>query len=141
MISLPFVFDRISLMVTPGARSLRQNPSGVISSTARSVTTFFTQARPVNGRLHSGNNLLSPFGLVCCMAMIICLAPATRSIAPPMPFTIFPGIFQLAISPLSLTSIGNSTIALAHLFADEPGWRSRANQNKFCKESHYFRGW
>ena len=31
--------------------------------------------------------------------------PATRSIAPPMPFTILPGIIQLARSPFSATSM------------------------------------
>ena len=38
-------------------------------------------------------------------------ALATRSIAPPMPFTILPGIFQLAMSPLSDTSIAPSTVS------------------------------
>ena len=39
------------------------------------------------------------------MATMMFLAEATRSIAPPMPFTILLGIFQLAMSPISLTSI------------------------------------
>ena len=33
------------------------------------------------------------------------LTPATRSIAPPMPFTILPGIIQLARSPFCATCI------------------------------------
>ena len=33
------------------------------------------------------------------------LTPATRSIAPPMPFTILPGMVQLAMSPFSATSM------------------------------------
>ena len=43
--------------------------------------------------------------LVCIIATIIFSAEATKSIAPPIPLTIFPGIFQLAISPFSATSI------------------------------------
>ena len=43
------------------------------------------------------------------MTTMIFLTPATRSMAPPMPFTILPGIIQLAMSPLSDTSIAPST--------------------------------
>jgi 3-oxoacid CoA-transferase B subunit len=35
----------------------------------------------------------------------------TKSIAPPIPFTIFPGIFQLAISPFSDTSMAPKTVS------------------------------
>ena len=41
---------------------------------------------------------------------MIFLTPATRSIAPPMPLIILPGIIQLAMSPFSATSIAPSTV-------------------------------
>ena len=37
------------------------------------------------------------------------LTPATRSMAPPMPFTILPGIIQLARSPFSATCMAPSS--------------------------------
>ncbi len=39
------------------------------------------------------------------MVTITRLTPATRSIAPPMPLPILPGIIQLARSPFSATSM------------------------------------
>jgi hypothetical protein len=45
---------------TPGARSKSLKPCGVISKTASSVTTFLTQATPVNGKVHFLRILLSP---------------------------------------------------------------------------------
>ena len=39
------------------------------------------------------------------MSTITLRAPCTRSIAPPMPLTILPGIIQFAMSPLWLTCI------------------------------------
>ena len=81
-----------------------------MSSTANSVTIFFTQRVPVSGKVQPGNNLLSPLGFVCIIATMMFFALATRSMAPPIPFTIFPGIFQLAISPFSLTSIAPNTV-------------------------------
>src|SRR6478735_9132206 len=42
---------------------------------------------------------------VCSITMTTFFTPATRSIAPPIPFTIFPGIIQLARSPFSATCI------------------------------------
>ena len=53
MISLPFVLSFISSIDTPGALSNSRNPSGVISSTARSVTTFFTHLTPVSGNVQA----------------------------------------------------------------------------------------
>ncbi|MNQ97962.1 hypothetical protein D3C85_1136340 [compost metagenome] len=87
---------------------------------------------PVKGSVHFGNNLLSPALLMCCMATIIFLAEATRSMAPPMPFTILPGIFQLAISPFSDTSMAPKMVRstfcariipklMAESKIDEPG--------------------
>ncbi|WP_431211393.1 hypothetical protein ACQ86N_36830 [Puia sp. P3] len=61
-ISLPLVRAFISSTLTPGARSINRKPSGVMSSTARSVTIFFTHFTPVNGRMQAGNNLGSPSG-------------------------------------------------------------------------------
>ena len=96
------------------------SPSGTISISTTNATTQtvsvsgsvitnqpFGNALSLNGtgKVQFGNNLLSPFLLTCCMATIIFFADATRSIAPPIPFTILPGIFQLAISPFSDTSI------------------------------------
>jgi len=109
-IILPRVLDFISSTLTPGALSININPSGVTSSTASSVTIRFYALKSGErkctcrqkfrftfriGMLHGDNNFL---------------ALATRSIAPPIPFTILPGIFQLAISPFSETSIAPSTV-------------------------------
>ena len=41
--------------------------------------------------------------VVCSMTTTTFLTPATRSMAPPIPFTILPGIIQLARSPVSET--------------------------------------
>ncbi len=41
----------------------------------------------------------------CSIITMTRLAPWTRSIAPPMPLTIFPGIIQLARSPVAETCI------------------------------------
>ena len=90
----------------PGALSSNlKPPCGSTSNTPNSVTIRLTQRLPVNGNEHDGSNLDSPALFTCCIATIICFADATRSMAPPIPLTIFPGIFQLAISPFSLTSI------------------------------------
>ena len=75
--------------------------------TPRSVITMSTTRVPVSGRSH----WFSSFGLsepslplaVCSITTTTFLTPATRSMAPPMPFTILPGIIQLARSPFSAT--------------------------------------
>ena len=103
--SCPSVAACMSATDTPGARSRSLKPSGVTSNTARLVTIFFTQPTPVRGREQRLRSLESPFLLVCIMATIILSAEATKSIAPPMPLTMTPGIFQLAISPFWATSI------------------------------------
>ncbi len=108
----PAVLATISSTLTPGARSRRMNPrSGSMSSTARSVTTFLTQPTPVRGSVHSVSSLDSPSRLLCCMATMMFSALATRSMAPPMPLTMRPGIFQLAMSPRSDTSMAPSTVS------------------------------
>ena len=68
-------------------------------------TTFL----PVSGKVHSGMNLASPALELCSITTMIFLTPATRSMAPPMPLIILPGIIQLARSPFSDTSMPPST--------------------------------
>ena len=85
------------------SRSTR--PSAVTSMTARSVMIWSTQALPVSGRVHSSTILAEPSRATCSIITITRLAPPTRSIAPPMPLTILPGISQLARSPRALTCI------------------------------------
>jgi hypothetical protein len=51
-----------------------------------------TQRRPVNGSVHSRRIFASPRRDTCSIVTTTRRAPATRSIAPPIPFTIFPGI-------------------------------------------------
>ena len=64
-----------------------------------------TTALPVNGKVHAGRILESPFLVQCSINTITRCTPPTKSIAPPMPLTILPGIIQLAKSPLPATSI------------------------------------
>ena len=52
MIKSASVALMISSTETPGALSNNLKPFGVISKTANSVTTFFTQPTPVNGSVH-----------------------------------------------------------------------------------------
>ena len=65
-----------------------------------SVITMLTQFFPVNGSEHF-SNILCPPPLAVCSIVTITFDPGaeTRSIAPPIPFTIFPGIIQFAKSP------------------------------------------
>src|SRR4051794_21669216 len=84
-----------SATLMPGAVSSRvARPSGN-PITAMSVTTRFTGLADVSGKVHCVTILDFPLA-ECCMATITCFAPATRSMAPPMPGTISPGIIQLA---------------------------------------------
>ena len=69
----------------------------------------WTQARPVSGRVQTSTSLWLPSLAVCSIITITCLAPWTRSIAPPMPLTTLPGIIQLARSPVALTCIAPRT--------------------------------
>jgi hypothetical protein len=99
-----------------GVRLHLVKPPGVTSSTARSVMMRFTTPRPVSGSVHLGRIFRSvlPSFLVatCSISTITRPTPATRSIAPPMPLTILPGIIQLARSPFSLTCIAPSIARL-----------------------------
>src|SRR3954452_12300962 len=84
-----------SATLMPGAVSSRvARPSGN-PITAMSVTTIFTGLAEVSGNVHCFTIFDLPFA-ACCIATITCFAPATRSMAPPMPGTILPGIIQLA---------------------------------------------
>ena len=94
---------------TPGAVSIKVAlPSGN-AITAISVTTRSTGRKEVSGRLHWRRIFGLPLA-VCCMAMTTRFAPVTRSIAPPMPGTILPGIIQLARCPPSSTCSAPSTV-------------------------------
>ena len=69
------------------------------------LTTF----APVSGRSHSLTSFGDPSRATCSVRTTTRGVPATRSIAPPMPLTIFPGIIQLARSPHSETCMAPST--------------------------------
>jgi hypothetical protein len=60
---------------------------------------------PVSGRVQERSTFDWPCLLACSMTTTTRRTPATRSMAPPMPFTILPGIIQLAMSPFSATSM------------------------------------
>ena len=78
-----------------------------------SVITMSTQFFPVRGRLHLSNILCPPPFAVCSIVTITFEPGAeTRSIAPPIPLTIFPGIIQFARSPHFDTLIQVNTQSL-----------------------------
>src|SRR5688572_19944840 len=105
---------------TPGAvSSTVARPSGN-PMTASSVTTRSTARADVRGRRHFATIFDLPFA-VCCMATITRLAPETRSIAPPMPGTILPGIIQLARCPCESTCRPPRTVTST--------WPPRINPN------------
>ena len=54
-----------------------------------------------SGSVHSSTILCVPSLATCSIITMTRLAPCTRSIAPPMPLTILPGIIQLARSPVA----------------------------------------
>ena len=64
----------------------------------------------MSGSVQRGRIFEPPPLVVCSMAMMTRLAPATRSIAPPMPLTILPGTIQLARLPSASTSSAPSTV-------------------------------
>ena len=68
----------------------------VHSMTHSSVTMSVTQLTAVRGMVHFFRILGSPFLVQCSRATMTFLVPATRSMAPPMPFTTLPGTIQLA---------------------------------------------
>lgn len=54
-----------------------------------------TQFLPVSGKVHSGNILCEPFLAACSIVTTTLVRGAdTRSIAPPIPFTILPWKFE-----------------------------------------------
>ena len=73
----------------------------------RSVMMRSTTPTPVSGSVQAGrifrSMLPSFFFATCSISTTTLFTPPTRSIAPPMPLTILPGIIQLARSPFSLT--------------------------------------
>src|SRR5690606_3453968 len=102
-VNRPSVTPRNLSTVTPGAVRTRTNPPSTTSKTARSVITRFTTPTPVNGSVHSRTIFGSPFFVRCVVSTTTRRAPETRSMAPPIPLTIVPGMLQLARSPLSET--------------------------------------
>ena len=64
---------------------------------------------PVSGSVQSSTIFGVPSFAVCSIITMTRLAPWTRSIAPPMPLIILPGIIQLARSPSPDTCIAPST--------------------------------
>lgn len=74
------------------------------SKTANSVISLLTTPLPVRGKLHSFKILWLPLA-VCSITTNTWLLLETKSIAPPIPLTNFPGIIQLAISQVEETYI------------------------------------
>src|SRR3954462_9263421 len=98
-----------SATLTPGAVSCSVALPPGKAMTAISVTTRSTGRTEVSGRLHLGTILDLPLA-ACCIATSTRLAPLTRSMAPPMPGTILPGIIQLARRPPASTCKPPSTV-------------------------------
>ena len=90
--------------VSPGASSRSTSPSLVTSSQARSEQMAATQRSPVMGSVHCFRIFGFPSRVAWSIVTTTRRAPATRSIPPPIPFTILPGTSQLARSPRSDTS-------------------------------------
>ena len=67
--------------------------------TASDVTIVSTTPLPVRGSVHSLRIFLAPFFDRWSITTNTAFAPDTRSIAPPGPLTMAPGIIQLARSP------------------------------------------
>mmetsp|Transcript_22955 Transcript_22955/g.55691 ORF Transcript_22955/g.55691 Transcript_22955/m.55691 type:complete len:211 (+) Transcript_22955:99-731(+) len=106
------VFSRTSSTETPSATSV--NTSSPISlstsNTAISVMIMSTIPFPVRGSEHLSRIFGAPFFEQWSIVTTTRLPQLTRSIAPPIPFTIFPGITQFAKSPFSATSSAPSTV-------------------------------
>ena len=105
------VLARISSGVTPGAIAVTVRQPGLQSMMHSSVTIVFTQPGAVSGSEQCSTIFASPFFVQCSMALMTFLAPLTMSIAPPMPLSFFPGIFQLARLQASSTCSAPSTVA------------------------------
>src|SRR5262249_4020508 len=103
-LKLASVLPLLSSSVTSGASSIKVSPPPFRTSvnTPRSVITISTTPAPVSGseqrRLSFDSSLVK-----CSITTMTFFTPPTRSIAPPMPLTILPGIIQLARSPFSAT--------------------------------------
>src|ERR1019366_2427475 len=101
-----WVAARISSTETPGARSTRTRPPPFFTSrTARSVMMRGTQPLPARGSVQLFSIFFSPFFATCSIVTTMRRPAARRSIAPPIPFTSFPGIIQFAIDPSASTCI------------------------------------
>src|ERR1700687_4902416 len=87
-------------------QGLDEIESGVGSGFAVEPTT----ATRVRGSVHFLRILGLLSRVACSMAIKTRLAPATRSMAPPMPFSILPGIAQLARVPFSSTCRAPRTV-------------------------------
>src|SRR5450631_3555068 len=99
------VLDCTSRAETPGASSCRRIPSGVTSSTQMSVITRWTTRAPVRGNEQAFKIFGCPDFVMCSMRTTTRWTPATKSIAPPMPFISLPGTIQFARSLNSETCI------------------------------------
>src|ERR1700757_1405529 len=102
-------FAKTSSALTPGAVSIRRIPSSATSMTARSVKIRFTQRLPVSGSEQCSTIFALPSLAVCSIITKTFSTPCTRSIAPPMPLIILPGIVQLARSPAAETCMAPRT--------------------------------
>src|SRR5438105_2300785 len=99
------VLARTSSTVTPGCSSVRTSPPPCFTSnTQRSVMMRLTTPKAVMGSVHCFKIFGLPSLELCSITATTRFTPATRSIAPPGPLIILPGIIQFAISPLSVTS-------------------------------------
>lgn len=94
----------MSSTLRPGAISHKVISLDYLShlNTAISVMHMSTTCRPVKGNEHFSKNFVDPLA-VCSIVTITFLHPETKSIAPPIPFTILPGIIQFARSPSAET--------------------------------------
>lgn len=97
------VFPFTSSNVTPGASSISSNSPALrsTSKTARSVMMWLRQRDPVKGKEHSFLIFGLPSRAQCSRTEMTLVFSGfeTRSIAPPIPLTTFPGIMKLARSP------------------------------------------
>lgn len=98
------------------------------SKTPSSVIIFETHFYPVKGRSHFFNNFGDPFFVLCSVKTTNLEPLATKSIAPPIPFTSFLGIIQLARSPFSATSIVPRNVAYK--------WDPQTNPNASLDEEY-----
>mmetsp|Transcript_35260 Transcript_35260/g.84043 ORF Transcript_35260/g.84043 Transcript_35260/m.84043 type:complete len:217 (+) Transcript_35260:120-770(+) len=98
-------------MVVSSAISRMTRPwPGTTSKTAISVMMRSTTPRPVSGSVVASKILGEPFLAACSMVTTTREPEPTRSMAPPMPFTILPGMIQLDKSPVADTCSAPSTV-------------------------------